>query len=89
MTISVIKELNFYDLVIEELSFDDLLKRCWSGAIDTLNTIRENNKEDEFLCLLDEFYSETPPTLTKVSNLLRLNKKFIFDNLGISESEDE
>ena len=75
--------------VIEELSFDDLLKRCWSGAIDTLNTIRENNKEDEFLCLLDEIHNETPPTLTEVNDLLWFDTEFIFDKLGISESEDE
>ena len=32
--------------VRRELDFNDLMDECWSGAIDTLNTIQENNKED-------------------------------------------
>lgn len=33
---------NIYD-------FNELYNTSWSGAIDTLDTIKENNKEDEFL----------------------------------------
>lgn len=36
-TITIQKELDFYDL----------LEECWSGAISTLETIENNNKEEE------------------------------------------
>ena len=32
--------------VKEELSFEDLKKRCWSGAIDTLQKIEEEGKQE-------------------------------------------
>ena len=32
-----------------ELSFEDLEKECWSGAVDTLKTIREHDMEDAFM----------------------------------------
>ena len=38
--------------VKKELSFEDLKKECWSGAVDTLQKIEEEGKEDELMELL-------------------------------------
>ena len=41
-----------------ELSFEDLERECWSGAIDTLKTIREYDMEDAFMDLLFEVFCD-------------------------------
>lgn len=72
------------------LDFDDLMDKCWSGAIDTLNTIRENDKEDELMSFLSmDIFSDTPD-LTEVNDLLWFDDEWIFEQLGIdTDSEDE
>lgn len=79
MTITVQKELNFYDL----------LNECWSGALNTLNTIQEHNKEEELMSFLAlDCFSDTPD-MTEVNDLLWFEDEWIFDMLGISEEEDD
>ena len=69
--------------------FDDLMKHCWSGAIDTLNTIRENDKEDELMSFLSmDIFSDTPD-LTEVNDLLWFEDEWIFEELGISTEEED
>ena len=72
----------------QDMDFNDLMNNCWSGAIDTLKTIEENDKEDELMeFLMDEFTSI--PELTEINDLLRFEDEFIFKCLGISETEDK
>ena len=75
--------------VCEEISFNDLFNRCWSGAIDTLETIQENDKEDMFMQMLEENYCDEIPTLTEINDLLWFDSDWIFESLGISEEEEE
>ena len=76
----------------QEMDFNDLMNNCWSGAINTLNTINEWNKENELMeHLKDVFHSyfDIVPTMTEVNDYLRFEDKDIFEALGIPESEDE
>ena len=76
----------------QEMDFNDLMNNCWSGAIDTLETIEKHGKEDELMeHLKDIFYSyfDIVPTMTEVNDYLRFEDEDIFEALGISESEDE
>lgn len=75
-TITIQKELDFYDL----------LKECWSGAISTLETIENNNKEEEFMDLLNEMDMNT---LTEINDFLRFDDTYIYDCLGIDTEDDE
>lgn len=76
--------------VCEELSFNDLMNRCWSGAIDTLNTICDHDKEDELMGLLEEeFFSFEVPTLTAINDLLWFDSDWVFEMLNISEDDDD
>lgn len=70
--------------------FDDLMEHCWSGAIDTLRTISENDKEDDLMALLAmDIFSDTPD-LTEVNDLLWFEDEWIFEMLGIdTDSDDE
>lgn len=74
--------------VTNELDFNDLMNQCWSGAVDTLNTIYDNDKEDEFMSLLEEAFFFEVPTLTAINDLCWFESDWIFEQLGISE-EDE
>lgn len=76
----------------EEYNFEDLKKRCWQGAIDTINIIEENNKENELMELLQIQFSGVP-TITEVNDLLWFNDEYILESLGIEmegkENEEE
>lgn len=71
----------------KEYEFEDLKKECWSGAIETLRIIEENNKEELFMDILEDFFAEIP-TMTEVNDLLWFNDDDIFEALGIEIEED-
>lgn len=74
--------------VKKEIDFEDLKEMCWSGAINTLQVIEDNNKQDEFMKFLEEEYQDGIPTITEVNDLLWFNENYIFDMLNI-EMESE
>lgn len=59
---------------------------AWSGAIDTKETILNNNKGEEFDNLIEELYPDGL-TDTQLNDLLRFESDWIFEQLGISEEE--
>ena len=78
--------------IYNDYDFNDLMNACWSGAIDTLNTIQENNKEDELISLLSSECWGDMPNLTEVNDLLWFEDEWIFEMLGIdtdTDSDDE
>lgn len=75
--------------VCKEVDFSDLMRECWSGAIDTLETIQEHDKEDMFMQMLEENYYECIPTLTEINDLLWFDDEWIFESLGINPDEDD
>ena len=79
MTITVQRELSFYDLLDE----------CWSGALDTLNTIYEHDKEEELMSLLASDCFSNTPDLTEVNDLLWFEDAWIFEMLGIDPDDDD
>ena len=75
--------------VQREFSFHDLLDECWSGALDTLNTIYEHDKEEELMSLLALDCFSSIPDLTEVNDLLRFEDEWIFEQLGIDPDDDD
>lgn len=75
--------------VKRELDFHDLLDECWSGALDTLNTIYEHDKEEELMSLLALDCFATTPDLTAVNDLLWFEDTWIFEMLGIDPDDDD
>ena len=76
----------------QDMDFNDLMENCWSGAIDTLRTIEEHDKENglmEHLEYIFDSYSNNVPTMTEVNDYLRFEDEDIFEYLGISETEEE
>ena len=73
--------------VKNEMDFNDLMNNCWSGAIDTLQVIEENGKEEELMLLLEEITNN--PTMTDINDILCFEDEMIYESLGIIEEEEE
>lgn len=72
----------------QSFNFYDLKNECWSGAINTLEIIEENDQEEELMELLEDNFSDIP-TLTEVNDFLRFENDFIFEQLNIEEESEE
>ena len=73
--------------VCKEMDFQDLVNNCWSGAIDTLQKVEENGKEEKLMLLLEETMNNS--TMTEINDFLWFNDEMIFQALGIEEEEEE
>lgn len=73
----------------KEMNFDDLKKNSWSGAIDTLNTIEEHDKEDKLMEYLEVIFEGDIPDETSVNDYLWFESDEIFEYLGIEETSEE
>lgn len=72
-----------------DYGFEDLRDNCWSGAVDTLDRVEEEGKEEELMDLLEEVFEGDIPTLTEVNDYLRFEDDEIFERLEIKEDEEE
>lgn len=73
--------------VLNVFDFNELYNSSWSGAIDTLKTIEENEKEDEFLQLLNDILSSYDNGLdrTKLNDFIWFDRDYIYESLEIEE----
>lgn len=65
-----------------DMDFDDIYQNSWSGAVDTLNTISNEGKEDVLMELLDELYPDGVDK-TELNDFLAFEDDYIFQNLDI------
>ena len=70
--LSIIKEVNNWYLEDE----------LWSGAVETMKVIIENDKSQELMYLLEELYPE-PVDITTINDLLWFDTDFIYEQLDI------
>lgn len=76
--------------VIMDLNYDEIVKYCWGRALSTIDRIRINNKEEEFIQLLDEFYeTQYAITIEDINYFLSDDINYIFESLGIETEEEE
>jgi len=73
--------------IIKDISDYELKSELWSGALDTLQTVIENDKLYDLMDLLEELYPE-PVDITTINDLLWFDEDFVFEQLGI-ETNDE
>ena len=69
--------------IVKEYDFDDLYRNSWNSEIDTLNTISENNMENELMEHLESVFSDKIPTETEVNDYLWFESDYIYKCLGI------
>ncbi len=71
--------------IISEQSISEF--NAWNGAKETQQIIIDNDKENDFDLLIEEIY---PEGLTdgQLNDLLWFDSEWIFEQLGISEEDD-
>ena len=75
--------------VYEVYDFNELYNSSWSGAVDTLKTIKENEKEDDLLALINDVLSCYDGGLdrTQLNDYLWFDREDIYNSLGIEEDD--
>lgn len=73
--------------VYEVYDFNELYNSSWGGAVDTLKTIEENEKEDDLLALINDVLSWYDGGLdrTQLNDYLWFDRDDIYNSLGIEE----
>ena len=61
---------------------------AWSGAVDTLERVREAGKCDELESILEDLYPDGMSE-TELNDLLWFEPETVFEWLGIEEEEEE
>lgn len=73
----------------QDYDFWDLLDNCWGRALDTLNLIKDNDKEYDAVEVIESYFNEVP-TLTEVNDLLSFSDDTVLKDLGIDRyAEDD
>lgn len=62
--------------------------QAWSGAVDTKNTIIDNDKMEDFEALIDELYPDGLSE-TQLNDLLWFDSEWVFESLGIEIEIEE
>ena len=68
--------------IIKDINGFELNAELWSGAVDTLNAIMENDKFQELMELLEELFSE-PTEIMTINDFLWFENDFIYEQLDI------
>ena len=69
--------------IVKDISAHELRDELWSGAVETMRTITENDKLHDLMSLLDEMYPE-PVEMTTINDLLWFDEDFIFEQLDMA-----
>jgi len=69
--------------IIKDVSGFELRDELWSGALDTLEAIIENDKLQDLMCLLEDMYPE-PVDITTINDLLWFEDDYLFEQLGMA-----
>ena len=73
-------------LVKKEYDFYDLFENSWTGAIDTLKVIIDNDKESELMDFLEEIF-EGEAEETQLNDFLWHESDYIYECLNINIEE--
>lgn len=70
----------------KDYGFYDLKDEVWQGAVDTLDRIENEGKQDELMEFLESYFVDIP-TITEVNDLLWFESDYIFESLGMEVEE--
>lgn len=72
--------MEIMQMIVERNDFWSLYDNSWSGAIDTLNDIKNADKEDEFMDFLEMVFERETPTDGEVNDFIWFNRNTIMKN---------
>jgi len=70
--------------IVKDISAFELGNELWSGAVDTLEAITQNDKLQDLMFLLEEMYPE-PVSIITVNDLLWFEEDFLLEQLNIAD----
>lgn len=70
-----------------DMDFDGIYENAWGGAVDTLDIISNEGKEDNLMELLDELCPDGVDE-TALNDFLAFEDDYIFNELGINLEEE-
>lgn len=70
----------------QDYDFYTLQNEVWQGAVDTLDRIEKEEKQDELMEFLESYFVDIP-TMTEVNDLLWFESDYIFESLGMEVEE--
>ena len=73
-------------IIYRETSLENF--EAWSGAVNTLDRVREAGKCDELESILEDLYPDGMSE-TELNDLLWFEPETVFEWLGIEEEEEE
>lgn len=76
------------EIIKEANDFYQLKDELWSGALDTMQIIEDNDKQNELMTLLEDVFYEATD-LTKINDYLWFDRDDILEQLDINEEDDE
>ena len=71
-----------------DMWFDDIYENAWDGAVDTLDIIFNEGKEDDLMELLDFVYPDGVDEV-ELNDFLESEADYIFNELAINLEEGE
>lgn len=81
----VVKTIDEYD----ENDFYELYDNSWSGAIDTLDDIKKNGLEEEFMQLLSDTFEGEEVDATELNDYIWFERSSIYESLGLNENGEK
>lgn len=71
-----------------DMNFDDIYRNSWNGAVDTLDIISNEGKENDLMELLDIVYPDGVDEI-ELNDFLAFEDNYIFSELGINLEGEE
>ena len=71
--------------VTSTLDFVGLYNMCWGEALDTLENIKVEDKEEELMSFLALDAFSSMPDLSEINDLLSFESDYVYEQLGISK----
>lgn len=82
------KEKRKMEIIKEVNDFYQLKDELWSGALDTMRIIEDNDKQNELMTLLEDIFYEATD-LTTINDYLWFDRDDILEQLDINEEEEK
>lgn len=70
-----------------DMDFDDIYANAWGAAVDTLDIISNEGKENNLMMLLNELYTDGVEKCN-LNDFLAYEDNYIFDALDINLEEE-
>ena len=66
--------------------FNELYDMAWSGALDVCQEISKQDREDEAMCLIEDYFADYEPTATELNDFVWFT---LDDLMGLWDDDED